>query len=475
VLGVEPGRLLVSLPTGERLDPNAAEVLIALGGEEPDWLRVVDGLEAVFIWVGFKEQHLAAAAEVLGLKAARRVALAKETSDPVVLAALAGGGQAQVAANPACTAYAWDLLARHRSDRVRAKAGELGYVLPPELHLHPDPDVRLRVARNPRTPPEVLARYGRSPATGTPVFILDARWRAIQRAVAENPATPPRALALLARISRDGISLAVANNAHTPRATLFRLAHDFDVRVRAAAAANDHYPPWLAGWMAADRYGYVRSRVAARGDLSGRALSWVERYARADGDLYRQTRWRLSQNPAARPSLQKRLAKIEREDRARAANGSGPRPPATGSMTGVIGGVVAVAVFNSGGAAAIRILTAAWLWSVPIIALTIPFVRWVARHDGRPYRPLPPPRPRTVLWIAAWALILWSAHVPPSPAITVVVAVYAGLRLLFQPLRRFLIRANEQQVDRRFATNPVVLVLGMLAALLVIVISTGGS
>jgi hypothetical protein len=292
--------VFVSLGDGQRLDPRAAEVLMALGGPEPDWLRVVEGLEAVHRLYPRSDHAFQVAADVLGRKPADRARLARTSTEETVLVALAGGGQPQVAANPACIIETWDLLAGHRSETVRAKAGQLGALLPPALAAHPDIAVKARVARNPACPGDVLAQLAAIPADS------------VQTAVAGNPSTAPETLGRLRLGASAAVAQKLAANARTPLGVLRGLARHADVAVRASVAANPAFPPSAAARLCWDRSGRVRYQLAGRSDLSARALGWVERYARRDGaQQYRLTRWRLAQNPASPPELLDRLGEIE--------------------------------------------------------------------------------------------------------------------------------------------------------------------
>lgn len=138
VLTVDSGMLTVRTKAGEHLDPNAAEVIMALGGEEPKWLRLVETLQVVNASYPGSQFALVQAAEVAGRNPAVRAQLAKRSSNRIVLLALAAIGQAQVACNPNLDAAEWDLLLNHRDSSVQAKAWSLVRVLPPSLADHVD-------------------------------------------------------------------------------------------------------------------------------------------------------------------------------------------------------------------------------------------------------------------------------------------------------------------------------------------------
>jgi len=328
------GRLLVFTGRHEVLDREAAEVIMALGGGEPVWLRTVEGLEAVYADRGMSPEALAVAGDTLGRKQPERSNLAKTSADPVVLLALAAAGQPNVAANPNCTARTWDLLADHRDPGVQAKAKEEGKILPPGLGNHPDLDVRVRVARNPACSAQLLATF----AADRPE---------VQAEVGANPSTDRSTLAMLAALPDQTVNAAVAANPHTPPAALKRLTKHRTATVRAAAAANLTLPPRATTRLIWDRDGVVRFALAQREDLSPTALSWIERYARRDR-LYRQTRWRLAHNAATPPSLHRHLDAIRNAElaAAKAPKGTKPRRPVArprwiaGTAAVFIGGVV---------------------------------------------------------------------------------------------------------------------------------------
>jgi hypothetical protein len=374
---------------GRVLDPAAADVLMALGGAEPDWLRVVEGLEAVHRRGYGSEDGLQRAADVLGRKASERARLAKTTSDELVLVALAAGGQAQVAANPACTIETWDLVASHRSDSVRTKAREHGFVLPPALAAHPDLDVKTRVARNPACPSDTLAQLATVPADG------------LQAAVASNPNTEPAVLERIGRAWDSPVNQHVAGNPRTPVKTLRSLAARPDAAVRARVAANPAYPPRLARRMVWDTNGRVRFQLAGRTDLSGRALTWVERYARRDGaQQYRMTRWRLTHNPTSPPELLRHLAAIDAF-----VNEVRPPPPTVTFWTGVwvlvllvsplflaLLAVQSVAVLGVPASPLVVVVVGlavapCWMWAIR---------RLRVKYPPRPYLRPAPPTPRMI-------------------------------------------------------------------------------
>ena len=87
---------------GEELNATAALVLMSLGGAEPDWLTTAEALAAAFqVAEGRPVETVRAAAMTLELNEGRRAEVARSTTDPGVLAALAAVGTTQVGANPA--------------------------------------------------------------------------------------------------------------------------------------------------------------------------------------------------------------------------------------------------------------------------------------------------------------------------------------------------------------------------------------
>jgi hypothetical protein len=292
------GKLEVRTGKGEPLDPATADVVIALGGSEPQWLRVVEGLQAAYERGRCRLEDLAPAADALGRRAAERPAIARTTDDPLVLLAFAGAGEHRVAVNPHCTNELWDLLVGHRDPDVVAKTQRVAEILPPQMAFHPDDGVRARVARNPDCPPDLLRELAK----------LGGRF-ALQ-AVASNPHTPADALLELSASEID-VQRVVARNLATPPVALRRLARHDDVGVRSAVARNPSTPLRRTYVMMICRDGAVHSALAQRADIGPRCLSWIERYARrANSWQYRSTRWLIAQHPAATPKLQRRLDRI---------------------------------------------------------------------------------------------------------------------------------------------------------------------
>ncbi|MEA2686165.1 MAG: hypothetical protein QOE93_1360 [Actinomycetota bacterium] len=387
--------LSVSLADGRPLDPKAAEVLMALGGDPPEWLGLVEGLEAVHRLCGGSAEALRTAADVLGQDPRDRAHLARTTSDEVVLVALAARGEPGVAANPACTIAAWDLIASHRSEAVRTAAGELGAVLPPVLASHRDLDVKARVARNPTCSSQVLARLATVPAD------------AVQVAVASNPSTDEATLERLSQLWDSPVGHSLARNPRSPVDVLRRLAGRPDIAVRSLVAANPAYPAHLASRLMWDKSGRVRYQLAGRTDLSGRALGWVERYARRDGEAqYRMTRARLALNPASPPELLLRLDAIDAQlqDRQRPLL---PWRRMLPSFLSLLGSVVAVAavlvgiIAMLGGGDPAALIT---LLGGLVLVGAVVLVRRSTRVS-RPSQPEPRLAPPTPRMVAMWVLL----------------------------------------------------------------------
>jgi hypothetical protein len=286
-----------------RLDPQAAEVIVALGGEEPPWLRPVESLMCVHRHFPGDEAALVSAAEAIGAKEARRAQIARQSESDPVLIGLAAFGQKQVATNPCLDARMWTLLRYHRISEVSRQALDIANVLPPRLALFPDPETRMRVANNPECPPGMLA-----------MLSLDSSSEQIRVAAARNTACPQDALGQLSRDENVGVRHAVAANASTNQKLLARLLVDRYAHVRVAAVTNPSLPPKAAARrIGIDATPTVHIALASRVDLSPRALSWLERYSRGDKQhTYAAVRRRLRQNPTCPDYLMKRLDYIDR-------------------------------------------------------------------------------------------------------------------------------------------------------------------
>ena len=138
--------------TGQRLDPTSAEVILALGGDEPKWLRVVEALGAVHRIYPHDQEALLDAAEAIGQKKSSMVVTARDSRHYAELVALAEMGVHQVATNPLVDSLIWGLLMGDRDPGVCKRALVAANVLPPSLADYPDPQARIRVARNPLCP-----------------------------------------------------------------------------------------------------------------------------------------------------------------------------------------------------------------------------------------------------------------------------------------------------------------------------------
>jgi hypothetical protein len=297
-LAVDGDRVTVARK-GEPLDPAAADVLMALGGAEPPWLRVVEGLGAMRR-LGADPAALAAACDLLSRKPGVRAREASGTADPVLLAGLAAAGEADAARNPLCTPLVWDLLAGHRDERVRAKVRRIAATLPPALAGHPDPDVRARVARAGDAPPRVLAALARDPS-------ID-----VLKEVAANAATPPEALRMLAWLPFGTLDDRLAANPATPPDALRRIvAHGLPAS-RLAAATNPALPRRALLRLLMSPPGPVHVQLAQRGDAGPWLLSLLEWCARGRGASYRMTLWRLRHHPNASARLRRRAERVER-------------------------------------------------------------------------------------------------------------------------------------------------------------------
>jgi hypothetical protein len=301
-LDTSGAELEVFTKTGQRLDATSAEVILALGGEEPRWLRVVEALSAVHSIGPRDQQALLDAAAAIGQKKSSMVVTARDSCHYAELVALAEMGVHQVVTNPLIDPLIWRLLMDDRDVGVSKRALAAANVLPPSLADYPDPLARIRVARNPLCPSPCLERLARDE---------DA---SVQAAAAANANTPATALMELGVHSDVRVRQAIAANTSAPRVVIDVLLKDRTSNVRSAAVTN----PALSARSAAERIWIdptpaVHLALASRVDLSPRSLSWVERYARRDKpQTYALVRDRIRQHPACPTKLEARLDKIER-------------------------------------------------------------------------------------------------------------------------------------------------------------------
>ena len=135
---VEDGGLRIHNSHGENLSSTSAEVLVALGGSEPEWLVPVEALTEAFKAADVGAAGVLSAATVLAHNPTRRAELARTTTDKSALVALAVFGVPQVGANPLVDASTWDLLMKSRDPSIRSQALRSNEVLPPALWQYPD-------------------------------------------------------------------------------------------------------------------------------------------------------------------------------------------------------------------------------------------------------------------------------------------------------------------------------------------------
>jgi hypothetical protein len=285
---------------GETLDPTSAAVLVALGGDEPEWLPTVDALTRVYqAFPGHAGamQQAAAALEA----GARPDSLAKTTTSMPALLALAAIGCAAVGANPHCDTYLWNLLLYHRDLKVARRALAMNPVLPPCLGNHEDQETRTRVARNPACTANQLERLAHD---GSPQVRL---------AVAGNPSAGAHALREGARDPEWPVRQAVARHPSCPSDCVRRLLRDPIAQVRAAMVLNPIVRRGVLASRVRDPTPAVHVALASRVELKGR-FSGLERRARADdARSYAQTRAALKRNPSCPELVHRRLKAIERK------------------------------------------------------------------------------------------------------------------------------------------------------------------
>jgi len=289
---------------GEELNATAALVLMSLGGAEPDWLTTAEALaEAFRAAEGHPVETVRAAVMALELNEGRRAAVARSTTDPGVLAALAAVGTTQVGANPACTVRAWDLLMKSRDSSVRRQALRRNEILPPALWQYPDAETKVRVARNPATAEHVLHTL----ATLQPEVL------AVRRAVCSNVTASASLLALLAGDDDMGVRRAVASNPRCPEDCFRSRSRDRYADVRTAIVSNPAMPvKRVARRIWSDPTPGVHVALAARMDLHARSLTWLERYARSDPiSQYLRVCSRIKDHPNCSARLAERIVQTE--------------------------------------------------------------------------------------------------------------------------------------------------------------------
>jgi hypothetical protein len=393
--------LEVFTKSAQRLDATSAEVILALGGDEPTWLRVVEALSAVHRIYPHDQQALLDAAAAIGQKKSSMVISARDSRNYAELVALAEMGVHQVAINPLLDPLIWRVLMDDRDTAVRKRALSAANVLPPSLADYPDPQTRIRVARNPLCPARCLESLA-SDADSS-----------VQVAAAANANTPVSSQMELGAHTDVRVRQAVASNSSVPREVIDVLLKDRQASVRSAAVTN----PALSARLAAERVWIdptpaVHLALASRVDLSPRSLSWVERYARRDKpQTYTLVRSRLRQHPACPTRLEARLDKIERRLASRPKPRTSQNPNVRTdvvlffplALTAIIAGGVMTALGLDG------LFKAVWVkgWLLLLIGLILVVVgartlRWLyARRPGWNGAYWAPPRRREVTRLAA--------------------------------------------------------------------------
>ncbi|MEH1949159.1 MAG: hypothetical protein V7K77_19715 [Nostoc sp.] len=116
------------------------------------------------------------------------------------------------------------------NDFALASAVDTSVVVLEELSLHPQPEVREAVARNPNTPTEVLLKLGKEfpdAITANPIFNLllleNPESHFVRLSLARSTTTSESAIAQLSKIEDKEILCAVAGNPKTPLHILERL------------------------------------------------------------------------------------------------------------------------------------------------------------------------------------------------------------------------------------------------------------
>jgi hypothetical protein len=301
---VDESGLMIFDVRGDRLNPLSARVIMSLGGDEPSWYSVVHALSVAFD--GFPERGVdgvTAAAEAIST--ARRNEVARTTSDSEVLRALGAYGIVEIGRNPICDEAAWDLLLNHREPDVKRRAYRSNDVLPPSLAYSSDVPTRVRVARNPECPSDILAKI----SLGDPQ---------VRIAVGANPNATEATLTLLVSDTDWMVRQSVAANPNCPNGWITFLLRDRIAEVRVAMVSNPSVQwPTIARLVLNDPTPSVHAAAAARLELRPKELVALERYSRSDPlNQYRLVCSRLQQHPSCSKSLSDRIRiNLERIDR----------------------------------------------------------------------------------------------------------------------------------------------------------------
>jgi len=296
---VRQNELQVFNGAGDRLDPTAAKVIVALGGSEPAWYSVAYAL--VTAYEAFPERGIVgvnACAAALALAEAERAQLARTVEDQEVLRGLGAYGEIYVGANPCCDQTSWALVVNHRDPDVMKRAYTSLEVLSPLLATYPDDETKLRVARNPLCSPETLVG-------------LATEATMVRQAVAANPHTPTDVLEYLSRDDGWFVRRSVAANPACPERRLNALLRDRQAEVR-VAVINNGAVSWrrIASLVLSDPTPVVHTSAASRSDLSIRQMKLLERYSRSDPlNNYKLVCSRLEGNPRCPDRLRRGMSR----------------------------------------------------------------------------------------------------------------------------------------------------------------------
>jgi hypothetical protein len=120
------------------------------------------------------------------------------------------------------------------------------------MAVHRDPEIRIKLATHPKTPPQILSQLAHDPDIE------------VRLALVNNPRTPVTIFGEFiypegAEQSSKGdrIQMEIARNTNTPSRLLRRLATHSDPRIRQEVAANPHTPPQCLVDLAQDKSGYL--------------------------------------------------------------------------------------------------------------------------------------------------------------------------------------------------------------------------
>ncbi|MEH2090230.1 hypothetical protein [Nostoc sp.] len=207
------------------------------------------------------------------------------------------------------------------NDLALASAVDTSVVVLEELSLHPQPEVREAVARNPNTPTEVLLKLGKEfpdAITANPIFNLllleNPESHFVRLSLARSTTTSESAIAQLSKIENEEILCAVARNPKTPLHILEQLVSpplypdpeyatecDFD-RLFIAIAQNPNTSESLLLQLAERGSSYVEMAIAQNPKTP---LSLLNKFADWENFSMHEA---IARNPQAPSAMLEKLA-----------------------------------------------------------------------------------------------------------------------------------------------------------------------